>query len=121
MALTFSIEDYNVAIIGDQEYFLQRIGGQLHVLPSRCPHRGGPLRLGRVEDGSIVCPWHGTKVPLSRCRKTALPTVFREQSKLVLIAEEASSDVAKRLRWAVRARSEKTPGNSLEDLNVGPE
>ena len=115
MALTFSIEDYNVLIVGDQEYFLQRIDGQLHVLPSRCPHRGGPLRLGRLEAGIIVCPWHGTKVPLSRCRKTALPTVFREHSKLVLVAEEASSDVAKRLRWAVRVRGE----TNLRQLSGG--
>ena len=102
MALTFSVEDYNVVVVGDQEYFVQRIGGELHVLPSRCPHRGGPLRLGRVEDGTIVCPWHGTKIPLSRCRKSALPTVFREHSKLVLVAEETSRHVTRRLRWTVR-------------------
>jgi len=121
MALTFSVEDYNLMIVGDQEYFVQRIGGELHVLPSRCPHRGGPLRLGRVEDGIIVCPWHGTKVPLSSCRKTALPTVFREHSKVVLVAEEASGRVTKRLRWAVRAGGAKTSGSSQEDSNVRSE
>ena len=25
---------------------------------SRCPHMQGPLRLGRVVDGEVVCPWH---------------------------------------------------------------
>ncbi len=31
------------------------------VLEDRCTHRGGPLHEGNVEDGCIVCPWHGSK------------------------------------------------------------
>lgn len=29
------------------------------VLRDRCPHRGMPLSRGRVDDGRIVCPYHG--------------------------------------------------------------
>ncbi|HYI38759.1 MAG TPA: Rieske 2Fe-2S domain-containing protein [Allosphingosinicella sp.] len=29
------------------------------VLDDRCPHRGAPLSLGRVEAGAIACPYHG--------------------------------------------------------------
>jgi phenylpropionate dioxygenase-like ring-hydroxylating dioxygenase large terminal subunit len=29
------------------------------VLDDRCPHRGAPLSLGRIEAGAIVCPYHG--------------------------------------------------------------
>ncbi|NNF65392.1 MAG: Rieske 2Fe-2S domain-containing protein [Acidimicrobiia bacterium] len=28
------------------------------VLDNRCPHQGGPLGEGRIEDGFVVCPWH---------------------------------------------------------------
>lgn len=28
-------------------------------LSSRCPHAGGPLGEGTLEDGYLVCPWHG--------------------------------------------------------------
>jgi Rieske Fe-S protein len=29
-----------------------------------CPHLGGPLEEARVEDGSVVCPWHGYRFDL---------------------------------------------------------
>ena len=27
--------------------------------PDRCPHREAPLSLGRIDDGCLVCPYHG--------------------------------------------------------------
>jgi nitrite reductase (NADH) small subunit len=24
-----------------------------------CPHRGGPLGAGVIDDGKLICPWHG--------------------------------------------------------------
>jgi nitrite reductase (NADH) small subunit len=36
-----------------------RIGGAVAVLDGVCPHEGGPLGEGIVEDGRVVCPWHG--------------------------------------------------------------
>ena len=36
--------------------FLHR--GRVHALSETCPHRGGPLHLGRVERGVVRCPWH---------------------------------------------------------------
>ncbi|MEM6765277.1 MAG: Rieske 2Fe-2S domain-containing protein [Bacteroidota bacterium] len=30
-----------------------------HAIQQRCPHEGGPLEAGRInEEGKIVCPWH---------------------------------------------------------------
>ncbi len=29
------------------------------VLPGHCPHRGAALRMGRVVNGELQCPWHG--------------------------------------------------------------
>jgi nitrite reductase (NADH) small subunit len=36
-----------------------RINGAVAVLDGVCPHEEGPLSEGLVEDGRIVCPWHG--------------------------------------------------------------
>jgi nitrite reductase/ring-hydroxylating ferredoxin subunit/uncharacterized membrane protein len=34
--------------------------GRLYALAGRCCHRGGPLHRGKVADGEITCPWHGS-------------------------------------------------------------
>jgi thiamine pyrophosphate-dependent acetolactate synthase large subunit-like protein/nitrite reductase/ring-hydroxylating ferredoxin subunit len=33
--------------------------GTYHALDNECPHQGGPLGEGSIEDGLLRCPWHG--------------------------------------------------------------
>jgi nitrite reductase (NADH) small subunit len=35
-----------------------RVAGAVAVLDGTCPHEGGPLGEGIVEEGRVVCPWH---------------------------------------------------------------
>jgi nitrite reductase (NADH) small subunit len=35
------------------------VDGTICVLDGTCPHEGGPLGEGSIEDGRVVCPWHG--------------------------------------------------------------
>ena len=42
-----------------RDLVLVNVDGQFYALDNRCPHQGGPLGRGTVEDGAIVCPWHG--------------------------------------------------------------
>ncbi len=35
------------------------VNGEICVLDGTCPHEGGPLGEGSIEDGKVVCPWHG--------------------------------------------------------------
>lgn len=99
MPLSFDARDYNVISVNGEELHVRSIAEQVYVLRSRCPHRGGPLRLGRIRDEVIVCPWHGTKVALSRCVAGAAPTVFRRSSNAVFVAIDACEDAM--LRWSV--------------------
>jgi nitrite reductase (NADH) small subunit len=32
--------------------------GAICVLDGTCPHEGGPLGEGEIENGRVVCPWH---------------------------------------------------------------
>ena len=34
------------------------VDGTIAVLDGTCPHEGGPLGEGTIEEGRVVCPWH---------------------------------------------------------------
>jgi nitrite reductase/ring-hydroxylating ferredoxin subunit/uncharacterized membrane protein len=44
---------------------LVRQGDEVFALSNRCAHRGGPLNEGKVEDGCVRCPLHGSLFRLS--------------------------------------------------------
>lgn len=46
-------------ICGEAMVFFRGEGGQVAALEDFCPHRGAPLSLGFVEDGALVCGYHG--------------------------------------------------------------
>ena len=35
------------------------ISGEVFAVDSVCPHRGGPLDEGELNEYDIICPWHG--------------------------------------------------------------
>jgi nitrite reductase (NADH) small subunit len=35
-----------------------QVNGTIAVLDGTCPHEGGPLGEGIIEEGRVVCPWH---------------------------------------------------------------
>lgn len=45
--------------LGNQQVVLSKVNGQYGAIEGRCPHQGGPLIDGRVDNGVIRCPWHG--------------------------------------------------------------
>jgi len=40
-------------------FALWNLGGEFFCLDDTCPHRGGPLGAGTLEDGTVFCPLHG--------------------------------------------------------------
>jgi len=45
--------------VGQRIICVANVGGEYSAMDNVCLHRGGPLGQGVVEDGKIVCPWHG--------------------------------------------------------------
>lgn len=41
-----------------------RAGDSFYAIDNRCPHKGGPLGEGSLEDMVVTCPWHGFMVDL---------------------------------------------------------
>lgn len=44
---------------GHKSIALTHYQGQYGALDNRCPHQGGPLGEGSIENGYLRCPWHG--------------------------------------------------------------
>ncbi len=63
---------------------LVRDGEAIVVLLDRCPHEGGSLGQGWVEDGAIVCPLHRWRFKLSdgRCSTVRGESVHRFQAEV---------------------------------------
>ncbi len=81
---------HNAVHVGDDTYFCLERGGRIHVLASRCPHRGGPLHLGRIDDGRLRCPWHGSAFRLDWLCDRGVPAV-RVGSRVVAYLPAAAS------------------------------
>ncbi len=52
-------DEVKAVIAGGRSVCLARTGRGLSALDNRCPHQGGPLGEGTIEDGWLICPWHG--------------------------------------------------------------
>jgi pyruvate oxidase len=44
---------------GRKSLALTHYDGRFGALENRCPHQGGPLGEGSIENGNLRCPWHG--------------------------------------------------------------
>ncbi len=47
------------AVVDGRTLALTRCGGKVGALDNHCPHQGGPLGEGSIENGLLRCPWHG--------------------------------------------------------------
>lgn len=56
--------------------FLLKRGEQLFALANACSHLGGPLNEGTLCNGSITCPWHGSRFALDDGRVLDGPATY---------------------------------------------
>jgi pyruvate oxidase len=47
------------AVVDGRTLAVARCGGRVGALDNHCPHQGGPLGEGSIENGLLRCPWHG--------------------------------------------------------------
>ena len=96
----------NFLEVGTQRLFLLSAdGGATFLVNAVCPHRGGPLHLGRldVSAGVIHCPWHCRRISLRRLEREALPLVLRRDAAVAILPEDAATPIILRQR-AILAR-----------------
>lgn len=62
--------------IGDRQILVVRSNGQVYAMEAACSHLGGPLEDGALEDGCVVCPWHGSRFRLDNGEPVDGPAVI---------------------------------------------
>ena len=40
---------------------LSRVNGRVHAVVNRCPHMGMKMSRGKICEGIVNCPWHGSR------------------------------------------------------------
>jgi nitrite reductase/ring-hydroxylating ferredoxin subunit/uncharacterized membrane protein len=61
---------------GANTLVLYREGDAIRALHETCAHAGGPLSEGKVVDGCVECPWHGSRFRLANGHLARGPSVY---------------------------------------------
>lgn len=74
---TVGRHSFNRVRTGQVDYFAFDRNGSYALLPSQCPHRGGPLHLGAASacQAKVVCPWHDNAYAVARLAPKGLPVI----------------------------------------------
>jgi nitrite reductase/ring-hydroxylating ferredoxin subunit len=81
---------------GINDLVVVRIGDRVLAAHHVCAHAGGPLAEGRLVDGAIECPWHGSRFRLADGRAVRGPTVYDQPSYEVRAAEGGGYEVRRK-------------------------
>jgi pyruvate oxidase len=89
------IDRVTTVVAGGRAICVTRTSQGYGALDNRCPHQGGPLGDGHIENGNVICPWHGyeyhpctgTPPPGFSDAATAYPVEHREDGLYVELPE----------------------------------
>lgn len=56
--------ELHVVKLQNKTLLLSRVKGELCAVDNKCPHWGLPLAKGKVVDGAVTCPFHGSSFDL---------------------------------------------------------
>ena len=48
------------AAVEGEEVVVAHVSGEYRALGATCTHEGGPLYEGEIDDGAVMCAWHGS-------------------------------------------------------------
>jgi nitrite reductase/ring-hydroxylating ferredoxin subunit len=85
---------------GEADVLLARQHGRVCALVHACSHLGGPLSEGTLEEGAVVCPWHGSKFGLDDGRVIRGPATH-DQPTLDVRERGGSIEVKEHVRESV--------------------
>ena len=99
---------------------LVRQGEAIYALPATCTHLGGPLPQGTLGEGTITCPWHGTRFALEDGRVLRGPGAYPERCLHTRVRDgQIEVGPAERLGHCRHERITETPRESLPVTRAG--
>lgn len=81
---------------GANNLVIVRTGETILALHETCAHAGGPLAEGKIVDGQVECPWHGSRFRLANGHASRGPTVYDQPSYEVRRSESGGGWEARR-------------------------
>ena len=75
---SFDERDGRLIVDGGRRYYVFRASsGRRAIVPDACPHRGGPLHMGRwdPEGDCLACPWHRRSLKQRPLLAKSLPAI----------------------------------------------
>ena len=76
--------------LGGNSIAMVRVDGNVYAIDAVCPHQGGPLAEGGLEEGAarVTCPWHGWQFDMTNGRCLTGPDVEQKQFKVKIEGED---------------------------------
>lgn len=68
--------------VGDKKILLTKVDGAYYAVSNKCPHMGGSLFKGSLEDGVITCPRHGAKYDAKTGKGLGKPKILFIEFKM---------------------------------------
>ena len=54
---------------------LFNVDGSFYAIDNTCPHAGGPLGEGHLDDHVVECPWHGWRINVQTGKRPENPNI----------------------------------------------
>jgi len=58
----FKPDTLSKVIVGDEEVLIVKTNEKICAISNLCSHRQGDLSLGQLENNTVICPKHGSKI-----------------------------------------------------------
>ena len=99
--LEIDSQEHNYFIVGDEPFFLlETCNEKKMICPDRCPHRGGPLHLGKMncQTKSLTCPWHHMTIMPGALNRRSIPAVSNGPTIFAVFPVEPDTPVRRQHR-----------------------
>jgi len=74
--------------VGKLTLCVGRVEGRICAVDNECPHHGGPLAEGIIENGKVVCPWHAYAFDLITGSCEGSPNMPARVFEVVIVGDD---------------------------------